>query len=67
MEEIDDAMAELPELVQSFTMAGDPDALVRLRVPDVDHLKRILARAGRTTIVTTETLIVLGSRSGAAR
>jgi Lrp/AsnC family leucine-responsive transcriptional regulator len=67
--DIDDAVADLPELVESFTLAGDPDALVRLRVRDVDHLKRVLdrvrrGRRGSAKIINTKTLIVLGSRSG---
>lgn len=63
--EIDEAFAGLPELVESFTVAGDPDALVRLRVTDLDHLKRVIDRVRRTAKITgTKTLIVLGSRSG---
>ena len=69
VEEIDAAVADLPELVESFTLAGDPDALVRLRVRDVDHLKRVIDRVrrgqrGSPKIINTKTLIVLGSRSG---
>jgi DNA-binding Lrp family transcriptional regulator len=63
--DIDEAFTILPELVESFTTAGDPDALVRLRVADLDHLKRVIdrmRRAGR--VAGTKTLIVLGSRRG---
>jgi Lrp/AsnC family leucine-responsive transcriptional regulator len=69
---IDDrVVADLPELVESFTLAGDPDALIRVRVSDVDHLKRVIdrvrqGRRGGPEIVNTKTLIVLGSRTGAA-
>jgi len=71
VEEIDAAVADLPELVESFTLAGDPDALLRLRVNDVDHLKQVIDRVrrgqrGSAKIINTKTLIVLGSRSGAA-
>jgi DNA-binding Lrp family transcriptional regulator len=71
VDEIDTAVADLPELVESFTLAGDPDALIRVRVKDVDHLKRVLdrvrrGRRGGAKIIGTKTLIVLGSRSGAA-
>jgi DNA-binding Lrp family transcriptional regulator len=71
VDEVDAAVADLPELVESFTLAGDPDALVRLRVTDVDHLKRVLDRMrrgqrGSAKIINTKTLIVLGSRTGAA-
>jgi Lrp/AsnC family leucine-responsive transcriptional regulator len=65
VEEIAGTYANLPELVEAFTTAGDPDALVRLRVRDLDHLKRVIdtmRRSGR--VVGTKTLIVLGSTPG---
>ena len=62
--DIDRAVADLPELVESFTTAGDPDALVRVRANDLDHLKRVIDRIRRSGRVTgTKTLIVLGSVS----
>ena len=65
--DIDGTVADLPELVEAFTIAGDPDALVRLRVTDLDHLKRVIDRIRRSGNVTgTKTLIVLGSTSGPA-
>jgi Lrp/AsnC family transcriptional regulator, leucine-responsive regulatory protein len=69
VDEIDEAVADLPELVESFTLAGDPDALVHLRVSDVDHLRRVLDRIRRgngseSKIVGTKTLIVLARRTG---
>lgn len=69
--DIDTSVADLPELVESFTLAGDPDALVRLRVDDVEHLKRVIdrvrrGRRGGAKIVGTKTLIVLGTRRGPA-
>jgi Lrp/AsnC family transcriptional regulator, leucine-responsive regulatory protein len=69
VDDIDAAVADLPELVESFTLAGDPDALIRVRVTDVDHLKRVLdqvrrGRPGGAQILGTKTLIVLGSRTG---
>jgi DNA-binding Lrp family transcriptional regulator len=63
--DIDEAFTVLPELVESFTIAGDPDALVRLRVADLDHLKRVIDRMRRgSRIAGTKTLIVLGTRRG---
>jgi DNA-binding Lrp family transcriptional regulator len=67
--DIDKAVVDLPELVESFTLAGDPDALLRLRVTDVDHLKRVIdqvrrGRRGGAKIVGTKTLIVLGTSTG---
>ena len=65
VDEIDRAFAGLPELVEGFTIAGDPDALVRLRVSDLDHLKRVIDTIRRGVGVTgTKTLIVLGSVTG---
>jgi Lrp/AsnC family leucine-responsive transcriptional regulator len=65
--DIDRAVADLPEVVEAFTTAGDPDALVRMRVTDLDHLKRVVDRIRRTGKVTgTKTLIVLGSTRGAS-
>jgi Lrp/AsnC family leucine-responsive transcriptional regulator len=67
VDDIDKTVAGLPELVEAFTTAGDPDALVRLRVSDLDHLKRVIDRIRRTGKVTgTKTLIVLGSTRGAS-
>jgi Lrp/AsnC family leucine-responsive transcriptional regulator len=69
--DIDHALDDLPELVESFTVAGDPDALVRLRVDDVDHLKRVIdrirqSRRGSAKVIGTKTLIVLGTSTGPA-
>jgi Lrp/AsnC family leucine-responsive transcriptional regulator len=64
---IDNAYTDLPELVEAFTIAGDPDALVRLRVGDLDHLKRVIDRIRRGGRVTgTKSLIVLGKTPGQA-
>lgn len=52
--------ATLPEVVAVFTTAGDPDALVWVRVPDVEHLGRVIERLRRSERVTgTKTMIVL--------
>jgi len=71
VDEIDAAFADLPELVESYTLAGDPDALLRVRVTDVDHLKRVIdrvrrGRRGGPKMIGTKTLIVLGRTGGAA-
>lgn len=52
--------AGLPEVQAIYTTAGDPDALVRIRVRDVGDLTRVidlLRRSGRIT--GTKTLMVL--------
>jgi DNA-binding Lrp family transcriptional regulator len=51
----------IPEVVELFTTAGDPDALARIRVDDVEHLKQVINRLRRSGQVTgTKTLMVLG-------
>jgi len=50
----------MPEVQSVFTTAGDPDALVHLRVRDVQHLKQAIDRLRRSgTVVGTKTLMVL--------
>jgi len=54
-------MAQRPEVREVFTTAGDPDALVRIRVDDVAHLKQVVNELRRSPNVTgTKSLIVLG-------
>lgn len=58
----------LGEVLTVFTTAGDPDALVWLRVRDVEDLKRVIDRLRRSgTVVGTKTLMVLGAWSPAPR
>lgn len=62
VDDIEAVAADLPEVVEAFTTAGDPDALVRVRAADLDHLKRVVDRIRRSGKVTgTKTLIVLGA------
>ncbi|NRQ35790.1 Lrp/AsnC family transcriptional regulator [Nonomuraea sp. NN258] len=52
----------LPEVQAVFTIAGDPDALIHVRVRDIDHLQQVIDSLRRTGSVTgTKTLMVLGS------
>jgi Lrp/AsnC family leucine-responsive transcriptional regulator len=54
--------AELPEVEAVHTIAGDPDALVHMRVRDVADLTRVIDLLRRSGKVTgTKTLIVLGT------
>ncbi len=61
--DIDEILGEvqrISEICEVFTMAGDPDALLRIRVSDVEHLKTVVNRLRRTGRVTgTKTLMVL--------
>lgn len=70
--EIDGAVADLPEMVETFTLAGDPDSLVRVRVRDLEHLKQVVdrirrGRRGGPRVVGTRTVIVLGRTLGRDR
>jgi Lrp/AsnC family transcriptional regulator, leucine-responsive regulatory protein len=52
--------SEIPEVQEVFTTAGDPDALVRIRVRDVPHLKHVVNRLRTAQPITgTKTLMVL--------
>ncbi len=63
--EVDRAVIDLPELIASFTLAGEPDALAHVRVRDLEHLKNVVDRIrrggrGGAKVLTTRTVIVLG-------
>lgn len=62
--DVDRSVIHLPEVIESFTLAGDPDALAHVRVRDLDHLKGVVDRIrrgrGKPTVTTTRTMIVLG-------
>lgn len=60
LDEITGAITDIPEVREVFTVAGDPDALVRIRLESVAHLKQVvnaLRLSGRVT--GTKTLMVL--------
>ncbi len=55
-------VTDIPEIQEIFTTAGDPDALVRIRANDVEHLKHVINRLRRSRhIMGTKTLMVLDS------
>ena len=56
------AAGRLTEVEAVYTIAGDPDALVRICADSVDHLQRAVNKVRRTAKVTaTKTLIVMYS------
>jgi Lrp/AsnC family transcriptional regulator, leucine-responsive regulatory protein len=64
--EMEQMVREIPEVQDFFTIAGDPDALLRIRVDDVDHLQRVVNALRRTGKMTgTKTLIVMRAWSRA--
>ncbi|MCD4523706.1 Lrp/AsnC family transcriptional regulator [Nocardioides sp. cx-173] len=60
--ELAEILKDVPEIQAFYTIAGDPDGLVRIRVDDVDHLQRVVNAMRRTGKLTaTKTLISLYS------
>jgi DNA-binding Lrp family transcriptional regulator len=56
------SVGSIPEVQAVFTLAGDPDALVQVRVRDLAHLQLVIDTLRRSGTVTgTRTLMVLGS------
>ena len=65
--EILEFVSQLPEVEEVLTLAGDPDALVRIRVDGVAHLRDVVSRLrSGEGVVGTRTLVVLEewTRSG---
>jgi DNA-binding Lrp family transcriptional regulator len=62
LEEIRATAGTLPEVLAVFATAGDPDALIWLRVPDVERLGQVIEQLRRSGRVTgTKTLIVVNT------
>jgi DNA-binding Lrp family transcriptional regulator len=62
VDEIVQTTTRMPEAQAVFTIAGEPDALVWLRVRDMQHLQRTIDELRRSHRITgTKTLIVLDS------
>jgi DNA-binding Lrp family transcriptional regulator len=52
----------IEEVVAAYTVSGEPDALLRLRVQDIPHLERIIERLRRNpNVVRTRTMLVLST------
>jgi len=59
--------ASMPEAQEAFTVAGDPDALIRLVVDDAEQLRRAINTLRHTDgVLSTRTLLVIGSWRRAA-
>ncbi|MGW6457213.1 Lrp/AsnC family transcriptional regulator [Streptomyces sp. NPDC055078] len=68
VEAIASAVINLPEVVEVFTVAGDPDALVRVRVGSVQHLQQVIDTMRRSgNVIGTKTLMILASRRRGTR
>ncbi|HEY1508141.1 MAG TPA: Lrp/AsnC family transcriptional regulator [Solirubrobacteraceae bacterium] len=56
------SLAQVDEIVSAFTVSGEADAVIRVRVDSIDHLERLVERLRRDpNIVRTRTLIVLST------
>jgi Lrp/AsnC family transcriptional regulator, leucine-responsive regulatory protein len=56
------SQATVDEIVSAFTVSGEADAVIRVRVDSIDHLERLVERLRRDpNIVRTRTLIVLST------
>lgn len=56
------SLATVDEIVSAFTVSGEADAVIRVRVDSIDHLERLVERLRRdANIVRTRTLIVLST------
>lgn len=58
--EFEEIAKRMPEVQQYYTVAGDPDGLVRFRARNLDHLQQVVNTIRKTSIVAgTKTLIVM--------
>ena len=62
VESITASARRIPEVTEIFTVAGDPDALVRFRVDSVQHLHKLIdALRHDKNLISTKTLMILDS------
>jgi DNA-binding Lrp family transcriptional regulator len=53
-------LADHPEVVGAYTVAGDPEAIVHVRASDIPHLERVIERIhSQPNVVRTRTNVVL--------
>jgi DNA-binding Lrp family transcriptional regulator len=58
----------VPEVTEALILAGDPDAIVRIRAANIHDLQRVVNQLRTNPQVTgTKTLVVLGTWSGPAK
>ncbi len=56
--------SDIPEVSEVLTLAGDPDAVIRVRAENIEELQRVVNRIRTASQVTgTRTLVVLGTWS----
>ncbi|HEX8744938.1 MAG TPA: Lrp/AsnC family transcriptional regulator [Thermoleophilaceae bacterium] len=53
-------LADHPEVVGAYTVAGDPEAIVHVRAADIPHLEQVIERIhSQPNVVRTRTNVVL--------
>ena len=53
-------LADHPEVVGAYSVAGDPEAIVHVRAQDIPHLERVIERIhSQPNVVRTRTNVVL--------
>jgi DNA-binding Lrp family transcriptional regulator len=56
------SIAGLDRILSAFTVSGEPDAVIRVRVDGIDHLEKLVEKLRRDpNVVRTRTLIVLST------
>src|ERR1700760_360198 len=56
------SLSTVQEIISAFTVSGEADAVIRVRVDSIDHLEKLVERLRRDpNIVRTRTLIVLST------
>jgi DNA-binding Lrp family transcriptional regulator len=56
------SLAGIDRVLSAFTVSGEADALIRVRVDDIDHLEKLVEQLRRDpNVVRTRTLIVLST------
>jgi Lrp/AsnC family transcriptional regulator, leucine-responsive regulatory protein len=56
------SLATVDEIVSAFTVSGEADAVIRVRVDSIEHLEKLVERLRRDpNIVRTRTLIILST------
>jgi len=56
------SIAGLDRVLSAFTVSGEPDALIRVRVENIEHLEKLVEQLRRDrNVMRTRTLIVLST------
>jgi len=63
IDEVEIAMAQLPEIESCYFLAGTESYLVQVRVPTIADLERLIVRLNRIAgVATTRTMIALSTK-----